>query len=218
LALGKNVLLYEDAGSGALFDLSEYGLTDEPVISDSIKAGADVVTFSGDKLLGGVQSGLIVGRREVIERIRKHPLYRALRVDKLIYAALEATLESFRRETFLEEIPVWKMLSMTGAELKTRASKFAKKLHKNRGENEDLKTEIIEGNSVVGGGSAPMAHPATTLLALIHAQISATKFEEVLRLSNPPIIVRILDDKVLIDLRTVFENEEVELLEILGNI
>jgi len=218
LALGKNVLLYEDAGSGALFDLSEYGLTDEPVISDSIKAGADVVTFSGDKLLGGVQSGLIVGRREVIERIRKHPLYRALRVDKLIYAALEATLESFRRETFLEEIPVWKMLSMTGAELKTRASKFAKKLHKNRGENKDLKTEIIEGNSVVGGGSAPMAHPVTTLLTLKHAQMSAAKLEEVLRLSNPPIIARILDDKVLIDLRTVFENEEVELLEILGNI
>lgn len=218
LAHGKDILLYEDAGSGAIFDLGEYGLTDEPVISDSIKAGADVVTFSGDKLLGGVQSGLIVGRREVVERIRKHPLYRALRVDKLIYAALEATLESFRREKATQEIPVLKMLSMTNAELKTRASKFAKKLIKNCAAKEDLEIELIEGNSVVGGGSAPMAHPATTLLALKHWQMSATKLEEVLRLSNPPIIARILEDRVLIDLRTVSESEETELLEVLANL
>jgi len=215
LARDKDILLYEDAGSGAMFDLSEYGLTDEPIISDSIKAGADVVTFSGDKLLGGVQSGLIVGRREVVERIRKHPLYRALRVNKLIYAALAATLESFRREKVLEEIPVLRMLSMTGAELKTRASKFAEKLIGNRAAERDLEVELIEGNSVVGGGSAPLAHPATTLLALKHPEMSATKLEETLRLSNPPIIARILEDKVLIDLRTVSEGEEAELLKIL---
>jgi len=217
LAHGKDVLLYEDAGSGAMFDLSEYGLRDEPVIADSIKAGADVVTFSGDKLLGGVQSGLIVGRGEVVERIRKHPLYRALRVDKLIYAALEATLESFRRETHFVEIPVLRMLSMTGAELKTRASKFARKSDKNRGDK-SLEIELVEGNSVVGGGSAPLAHPATTLLALKHREMSATKLEETLRLSKPPIIARILEDKVLIDLRTISESEEVELLGILENI
>jgi L-seryl-tRNA(Ser) seleniumtransferase len=215
LARDKNVLLYEDAGSGAMFDLRECGLTDEPVIGDSIKAGADVVTFSGDKLLGGVQAGLIVGRGEAIERIRRHPLYRALRVDKLIYAALEATLESFRRGTALEEIPVLKMLSMTGAELKTRTSKFAKKLIKNLGANENLQIEIIEGKSVVGGGSAPMAQPATTLLALKHEQLSASKLEETLRMSKPPVVSRILGDKVLIDLRTVSGVEEDELLKIL---
>jgi L-seryl-tRNA(Ser) seleniumtransferase len=218
LARQNNILLYEDAGSGALFDLSESCLRDEPVISDSIKAGADVVTFSGDKLLGGVQSGLIVGRREVIERIRKHPLYRALRVDKLIYAALEATLESFRRETALEEIPVLKMLSMSNEELKNRTSEFARKLRENLSDNSALRFEIIEGNSVVGGGSAPMVQPATTLLALMHERFPAAKLEESLRRANPPVIARIVDDKVLIDLRTVSETEESEILEILTNI
>jgi L-seryl-tRNA(Ser) seleniumtransferase len=218
LAREKDILLYEDAGSGAMFDLSQYGLTDEPVINDSIRAGADVVTFSGDKLLGGAQSGLIVGRREAIEKIRKHPLYRALRVDKLIYAALEATLESFRRGSALQEIPVLKMLSATIEELKTRSSEFAEKLNKNRGANKDLKIEIAEGKSVVGGGSAPTAQPATILLALEHSKMSAAKLEETLRFSDPPIITRILDEKVLIDLRTISESEEAELLGILGKI
>jgi len=218
LAHQKNIFLYEDAGSGAMFDLSRYGLTDEPVINDSIKAGADVVSFSGDKLLGGVQSGLIVGRREAIEKIRKHPLYRALRVDKIIYAALEATLESFRRETAMREIPVLKMLAQTNGELKTRSLRFTEELSENRRDNEDLNIQVIEGNSVIGGGSAPLVQPATTLLTLKHEKMSATKLEESLRLSEPPIITRILDDLVLIDLRTVSESEEVELLKILESI
>ena len=218
LAHQKNITLYEDAGSGAMFNLRGYGLTDEPIIGASIKAGVDVVTFSGDKLFGGVQSGLIVGRRDAIEKIRKHPLYRALRVDKLIYAALEATLESFRRETAVEEIPVLQMLAQTKEELKTRSLKFAKKLYSNQGENEDLTIEVTEGNSVIGGGSAPLVQPATTLLTLKHGKMSATKLEEKLRLFNPPIITRILDDMVLIDLRTVSESEEVELLEVLAGI
>ena len=209
-----NILLYEDAGSGAMFDLSKYGLTDEPIIADSIKAGVDVVTFSGDKLLGGAQSGLIVGRKEVIEKIRKHPLYRALRVDKLIYAALEATLESFRRETALQEIPVLRMLSMSETELKERAEKFAEQFN----ENSNLQIKIIEGNSVVGGGSAPMVQPSTTLLAVTHQEMSADKLEENLRLSTPPIITRILEDKVLIDLRTVSESEENRLWQILTKV
>jgi L-seryl-tRNA(Ser) seleniumtransferase len=218
LAHRNKILLYEDAGSGAMFDLAEYGLTDEPVISQSIVAGADVVTFSGDKLLGGVQSGLIVGRREIVERIRKHPLYRALRVDKLIYAALEATLEAFRKETFLEEIPALKMLSATEAELMKRAAAFADRLRANPGENAALQFEIVKGNSVVGGGSAPDVQPVTTLLALHHPQLSVGKLEEKLRNSKPPVITRILDDKVLIDLRTVSESEETELLQIIKNL
>jgi L-seryl-tRNA(Ser) seleniumtransferase len=216
LAHRHNILLYEDAGSGALFDLAEYGLTEEPIISQSIVAGADVVTFSGDKLLGGVQSGLIVGRREVVERIRKHPLYRALRVDKLIYAALEATLEAFRKETFLQEIPVLKMLSANRAELLKRTAAFADRLRAQLDENSALKFEITEGNSVVGGGAAPDAQPATALLTVQHPQLSGSKLEEKLRGSKPPVITRILDDKVLIDLRTVSESEESELLEIIA--
>ena len=218
LAHQNGILLYEDAGSGALLDLSEYGLTDEPIIPQSIAAGADVVTFSGDKLLGGAQSGLIVGRRETVEKIRKHPLYRALRVDKIIYAALAATLEAFRRETALQEIPVLKMLSMTGDELAARTRHFAHNLDKKFGENHNLKFEVIEGKSVIGGGSAPDVQPPTTLLALKHRQMSVSNLERNLRLSSPPVITRILEDKVLIDLRTVSENEEIELLEVLTRI
>lgn len=212
LAHQNEIFLYEDAGSGAIFSLSEFGLHDEPTISESITAGADVVTFSGDKLLGGVQSGLIVGRKETIEKIRKHPLYRALRVDKLIYAALEATLESFQRETALQEIPVLKMLSMSGEELETRTKNFAEKLSK----TSNLSFEIIKGKSVVGGGSAPNVQPISTLLALEHKHFSAVKLEENLR--NSRVIARILEDRVLIDLRTVLEDEENELLEVLKKI
>jgi L-seryl-tRNA(Ser) seleniumtransferase len=215
LAHKNDLLLYEDAGSGAMFDPAQYGLTDEPVISQSIAAGADVVTFSGDKLLGGVQSGLIVGRRENIERLRKHPLYRALRVDKLSYAATEATLEAFRKETFLEEIPVLRMLTASHAELMERTAAFADRLRARLGENSALRFEITDGNSVVGGGSAPDVQPATVLLALSHARLSVGKLEESLRGANPPVIARILEDKVVIDLRTVSEREESALLEVL---
>jgi len=212
LAHQNEILLYEDVGSGAIFDLSKFGLTDEPIISESIKSGVDVITFSGDKLLGGVQSGLIVGKKETIEKIRKHPLYRTLRVDKLIYTALEATLKSFRKETALQEIPVLKMLAMNNEKLKTRTKKFAKKLKK----FSNLSFEIIEGKSVIGGGSAPDVQPISTLLALKHNQVSAVKLEQNLR--NSRVIARILEDEVLIDLRTVSESEEAKLLEILEKI
>ncbi|HRH45828.1 MAG TPA: L-seryl-tRNA(Sec) selenium transferase [Pyrinomonadaceae bacterium] len=214
----NNVLLYEDAGSGAIFDLSKYGLDDEPIISQSIVAGADVVTFSGDKLLGGTQAGLIVGRRDVIETLRRHPLYRALRVDKLIYAALEATFEAFRRETVIEEIPVLKMLAMTKAELKQRTWNFANKLRDKLGDNKDLRFEVIDGNSVIGGGSAPSVQPETALLSLKHEKFSTNRFEQLLRLSDPPVVTRIIEDKILLDLRTVSETEENELLNILRNL
>ena len=215
VARKNDLMLYEDAGSGALFDLSAYGLMDEPVISQSLAAGADVVTFSGDKLLGGVQSGLIAGRREAVEKLRRHPLYRALRVDKLIYAALEATFEAFRRDTVFQEIPVLKMLSATSEELKARNFQFAQKLRERLSENHELKFEVTKGNSVIGGGSAPMVQPVTTLLALTHEKMSVSRLEETLRRSKPPVVTRILEDKVLIDLRTVSEAEETELLEVL---
>ncbi len=188
------------------------------MITKSIADGADVVTFSGDKLLGSVQSGLIVGKKETIEKLRKHPFYRALRASKIIYAALEATLEAFERETQFEEIPVLRMLSMKKEEIEKRVSNFAKLLKKALDKKSGLKIEIIEGKSVIGGGSAPLVQPASKLLALTHGTLSAGDLEKNLRLSKPPVITRILEDKVLIDLRTVSENEEMEVLEILTKV
>ena len=128
LAKEAGLPLYEDAGSGVLCDLSEYGLADEPVISESLASGADVVSFSGDKLLGACQAGLIVGRSEIVSRLRKHPLYRALRADKLSLAVLEKTLESHRRESAAEEVPVLRMLALTRIQIEERAKRIARKV------------------------------------------------------------------------------------------
>jgi len=213
LAHRKGILLYEDAGSGAMIDLADIGFDDEPVISRAISDGADIVTFSGDKLLGGSQAGLIVGRRELIEQVRKHPLYRALRVDKLIYAALEATLESYLREDSWRDIPVLRMLGSTKEDLEIRATAFAGRLGDAIGNTNHVSIEIIAGESVVGGGSSPAVGRPTALIALGHAVITADELEEKLRMAETPIIARIEKDAVLIDLRTVREDEEDRLLE-----
>ncbi|HEV7475648.1 MAG TPA: L-seryl-tRNA(Sec) selenium transferase [Pyrinomonadaceae bacterium] len=202
--------LYEDAGSGVLTDLSAYGLTGEPIISESIRAGADVVSFSGDKLLGASQAGLIVGRRELIDRLRKHSLYRALRADKLCLAALEATLDAHRRNA-IEEIPALRMLALDPKALEKRARKFYVKVFKNT--TETVTVTMIPGQSAVGGGSGPNVHPPTTLIALKHEQLTADQIEQKLRDSTPPVIARIADGLVLLDLRTVSASEEVELFE-----
>lgn len=218
LAHSRGLLLYEDAGSGALFDFEEFGLKDEPVIRQSLSAGADIVSFSGDKLLGGPQSGLIVGRKELIDRLRKHPLYRAIRVDKLICAALEATLAAYARDTAKDEIPVLNMLSMSTENINGRARAFKTRLEHEPDMRREMKIEIISGNSAVGGGAAPDASPETALISLTHEKHSASHLERLLRLSKPPVITRIVDNRVLIDLRTVIENEEHELIEILRSI
>jgi L-seryl-tRNA(Ser) seleniumtransferase len=210
----RNIALCEDAGSGALVDLSDAGLTDEPLIRTSIEDGADIVTFSGDKLLGSAQAGLIVGRRDYIERLRKHPLYRALRVDKLAYAALEATLEAYLRED-LAAIPVLRMLTLTRSEIETRARAFIAVFEKMT----DLRSaEIVVGESVVGGGSAPAVPVETVLIALRHATLSADAIEERLRSAETPVIARIENDAVVIDLRTVDAAEEKLLLEALAGV
>ena len=211
LAKKHKILLYEDIGSGALFDLSEFGLADEPVVSRSIEAGADVVSFSGDKLLGGPQSGIIVGRLDLIEKLRKHPLYRALRVDKLGLAALEATLQAYRRDSATSEIPVTRMLSMTESEIAERVVRFGKKLDEATGKNGNLQIEIVDGLSAVGGGAAPAAQLKTKLLALSHRRMPAERLEHLLRSSDPPVIARIVDGRVMIDLRTVLEDDEAEI-------
>lgn len=206
--------LYEDAGSGALVDLSKYGLNDEPVIKDCLSDGADVVSFSGDKLLGSIQAGLVVGRRDIVHRLRTHSLYRALRVDKLTLAALEATLDAHRRDASVSELPALRMLAMTREEIADRAARiiesFAERVHASR-----LGAVVIEGVSAVGGGSGPSTHPPTALIALEHATLSADEIETRLRSSSPPIIARIAEGRVLLDLRTVTPIEETEILDAL---
>jgi len=216
LAHTKNLALYEDAGSGALFDLSAYGLVDEPVIRDSILAGADLVSFSGDKLLGATQAGLVVGRRTLIDILRRHPLYRALRVDKLTFAALAATLDAHLRETYFTEIPVLHMLALSYEELAVRTRLFLSRLAEHA--NTNLRCEIIEGHSAVGGGAAPDTHPRAPLIALSHETLSAEVLEQSLRFSDTPVVARINENRVLLDLRTVAREEETELLDALARL
>jgi L-seryl-tRNA(Ser) seleniumtransferase len=187
----------------------------EPVISESVKAGADIISFSGDKLLGASQAGLIVGRLELVERLRKHPLYRALRADKLSLAALEATLEAHRRGASTTEIPALRMLALTKDEIQRRARAFLSKLKK-QSPTLSLSTEIIEGESAIGGGSAPTTHPPTALIALTHETLSADALDEALRRSQPPVVARINEGRVVLDLRTVAFDEEQDLLAALS--
>ena len=190
-------------------DLAAHGLGGEPLARRSISDGADIVTFSGDKLLGGPQSGIIAGRRDLIAAIRKHPLYRVLRVDKMVYAALGATLEAYRRGTAEAEIPVLKMIAADPATLNERTRAFAEKLAGIGG----LRVDVVTGLSVIGGGAAPDVHPETMLISLSHSKLSADEIEARLRSATPPVIARIGDDCVLIDLRTVSESEESELFQ-----
>jgi L-seryl-tRNA(Ser) seleniumtransferase len=208
IAHRNGLIFYEDAGSGALVDLGELGLVDEPVIGRSIADGADIVTFSGDKLLGGPQAGLIVGRADVIERIRRHPLYRALRAGKSVYAAFEASLEPYLRETHFRDVPVLRMLAMPSEEIKQRVTALAEKLVLALPAGTSIRHELVSGRSAVGGGAAPGVEPETTLLSLSSDQITAVEMAERLRRSEPPVIGRIENDRVMIDLRTVAAGEE----------
>lgn len=218
LAQRHGLVFYEDIGSGALTDLGSVGLSDEPIVTASVSAGVDIVTFSGDKLLGGPQAGIIAGKTEFIERLRNHPLYRALRVDKLAYAGLEATLEAYRRGDDHTEVPVQKMLSLSKGEIEARAKRFIEKLNNELGIGNKLKCEPRDGESAVGGGAAPTAHLVTTLIAVTHETLAAPSLELALRHSSPPVITRIVADEVLIDLRTILEDEETELLSALARI
>jgi L-seryl-tRNA(Ser) seleniumtransferase len=212
VALGRRfrIPVAEDLGSGWLgwpdrADLPP-ALRDEPIVSESIAAGADVVCFSGDKLLGGPQAGIIAGSRAALDPIRRHPLMRALRVDKLTYAALEATLEEHAIGRGVEDVPVQRMMRMTRDEIAARAESLASAL---RGSGWDART--IDGTSTVGGGSAPGAELPTRLVELSREGMSADRIEQHLRSLDPPVIARIQDDRVVLDLRTVLD-DEVELL------
>lgn len=213
LAREVTLPLYEDAGSGALHDLSAFGLGDEPIISGCIANGVDVVSFSGDKLLGASQSGLIVGRRDIISRLRQHPLYRALRADKLSLAVLDATLEAHRRGAAAAEIPVLRMLALTQQEIADRANNLIARYSAAQPSGPELFT--IEGVSAIGGGSGPNTHPPTVLIAIIEANRTPAELAQALRSSDPPIIGRIAEGRVLLDLRTVPPRDETYLLDAL---
>jgi L-seryl-tRNA(Ser) seleniumtransferase len=217
LAREAELPLYEDAGSGALVDLRRYGLEGEPLIGESIASGADLVSFSGDKLLGAAQAGLIVGRRPLVELLRKHPLYRALRADKLALVALEATLDAHRRAAAFKEVPALRMLATTKAEINKRARGLLRRLKRSAATNQ-LRGELMQGVSAIGGGAAPTTRLPTTLIALTHESLSADALEEALRRQTPPVIARISESKVVLDLRTVAADEEAALLAALAAI
>jgi len=209
LAHEAGLALYEDAGSGALLDFTEYGIEGEPVVRRSIEAGADVVSFSGDKLLGGPQAGLLVGRSNIIERMRSHPLYRAVRADKLRIAALEATLDAYARGASESEVPAHRFIALSAVEIKERAENMIKRLRDRIPEAVELDT--IAGESAAGGGSGPTSRLPTLLISIAHKGLTPNQIEETLRRAKPPVIGRIVDDRVLLDLRTVTESEESDL-------
>ncbi len=210
--LGKrfNLPVFEDLGSGCLGDLSPAGIS-EPGARESFSSGVPIVSFSGDKLLGGPQAGIIAGKKEFIERIRRNPLFRALRVDKLTIAALEVTLNDYLRGA-LDEIPTLRMIRLPVEEIERRAAALLERL---RGElPKDAKSEAISGFSVIGGGSTPDQSLSTCLVAVTSRRYSAAQLEDRLRRpeKGAPVIARIEDDRLVLDLRTVFPEQEASLV------
>ena len=204
LARKHKLRILEDLGSGAMIELRSVGVSSEPSVWESLRAGVDVVTYSGDKLLGGPQAGLISGQRETIARIRSNPLFRALRVDKLTYAALEATLLAYVRQDH-NAIPAVRMMRLSPEEIGRRAQALAEKLRTNA---RKIEVEVVDGVSVIGGGAAPGATLPTTLLALTCEGLSADELAARLRAHQPPIVARVEQGKVLLDLRTVFPEQD----------
>ncbi|MGH9372998.1 MAG: L-seryl-tRNA(Sec) selenium transferase, partial [Vicinamibacterales bacterium] len=214
LARRFNLLLIEDIGSGWLGAAAPpAALRDEPAPGSSIAAGADVVLFSGDKLMGGPQAGVIAGSASAVESVRRHPLMRALRVDKMTYAALEATLEEYSAGRAGTTVPVARMIALSSGEIAVRAEALVRRMP-----GADLSTAVIGGESTIGGGSAPGSSLPTRLLALTHRSLSPVQIEARLRASDPPVIARIDNERVVLDLRTVMPEEDEVLLELLRRI
>ena len=202
-----NIPVIDDLGSGALVDLREYGIESEPMIRESIEAGADVICFSGDKLIGGPQCGIIVGKAECVQKIKKNPLARALRVGKMTVAGLEATLRLFLNREALNRVhPTYRMLSYTPDELGAREQIVADRLRDIVGENAYI--NVVEGTSQVGSGSTPAETLPSKHLSIRPKNMSADSFARNLRQNNPPIFTRIHQDAVLFDFRTVQSGED----------
>jgi L-seryl-tRNA(Ser) seleniumtransferase len=185
-------------------DLRRFGV-EEPLVADSVRAGVNLVSFSGDKLLGGPQAGILAGDAGLVARLRRNPMFRALRLDKLIYQALESTLRSLVLERW-DEVPALHMISQTGAELRVRAESLLRRL-------DGLRASVIEGSSMIGGGATPGQPLQSWLIAIDCADV--VEAERRCRLSDPPVVARVEDGRLLIDLRTVFVSEEDELLRVI---
>ncbi|WP_370314221.1 L-seryl-tRNA(Sec) selenium transferase [Guptibacillus hwajinpoensis] len=209
IATKNQVVFYEDLGSGALFDYRDYGIGEEPTVQETLASGADLVSFSGDKLLGGPQAGMIAGRKDLINRLKKHQLARVLRVDKFTLAALEATLQQHMYEE-AANIPAIRDITKSADEIRERSELFQQRLERKASH---YSVEVVEGTSQVGGGTMPSVELPTYVIALQTDQYSVNKLEEFLRLSYTPIITRIQDGKILIDLRTVTIEEEDDILQ-----
>jgi L-seryl-tRNA(Ser) seleniumtransferase len=213
LARKHKLLLLEDLGSGCLVDFTPLGIRGEPPAAASVKAGVDVITFSGDKMLGGPQAGILTGKRAPLEKIRQNPLFRVLRVDKLTIAALEATLAAYLRGD-LQAIPALRLMHITREEIAARATRLAERISTQPG----FRVQLEDGESVIGGGSTPGQSLPTKLVAVAHARHSAEELGALLRRNSPPIIARLERDRLLLDLRTVFEEQEDELAEALARL
>jgi L-seryl-tRNA(Ser) seleniumtransferase len=213
----EQVIYYEDLGSGVLYDFSQHGIGDEPVVGEVLKMGADLVSFSGDKLLGGPQAGVIAGKKHLIDKLKKHQLARVLRVDKMTLAALEGTLMHYvKGKEELINIPVIRDLLASKEDLKDRTDGFLDKLKKASNSYEMV---MIEGTSQVGGGTMPEIELPTYVAVLKHKQLSAMQVAKSLRTKNSPaIVVRIQKDELHLDLRTVNVEEEKNLVKALVDI
>lgn len=212
LARKRNIPLMEDLGSGALLDLRSIGIGGEGGVLDSLRSGVDIVTYSGDKLLGGPQAGLISGGAELVARMRSNSLFRALRVDKLIYGALEATLLAYVRRDH-DAIPTLRMMRLSKDEIGRRAEGLAAKV-----DSPKLKVEIVDGESILGGGAAPSSILPTRVLALSCEGLSADELAARLRGSEAAIIARVEEGRVLLDLRTVFPEQDAAVIAALNRI
>jgi L-seryl-tRNA(Ser) seleniumtransferase len=205
VSLGREyrIPVMEDIGSGLMIDLSKYGIDSEPLVKDAIKNGADIITFSGDKLIGGPQSGIIIGKRIFIDMIKENPLYRALRIDKLTLASLEATLRLYLDEKeAINKIPTLKMLTTPISHIEKKAKRLYRYLKKC-----NINAEIKDDFSQAGGGSLPLFNIPTKVISIKSSNNSVNMIENRLRNNNPPIIVRIYNNEIVIDLRTVKDSE-----------
>jgi L-seryl-tRNA(Ser) seleniumtransferase len=208
--LGRRRVLpvMDDLGSGALFETRDFGLAHEPMVQESVAGGVDLICFSGDKLLGGPQAGLIVGKKAIIDRLKKYPLARALRIDKLSLAALQATLLHYANGEALEKVPVWRMIGASPVELANRAENWRKGLGDIR-----AKAEVVEGQSAIGGGSLPGETLPTALLAIRLGDTRAAGAAAArLRAGSPPVVGRVERGTLLLDPRTVLPDEEEKLV------
>jgi L-seryl-tRNA(Ser) seleniumtransferase len=210
LARRAGVPVVEDLGSGAMIDLGGYGMTSEPTATSSIGSGADLVTISGDKLLGGPQAGIIAGRASLVGRLRKHPLMRAVRPDKLTLASLEATLELYRDGTAGQDVPIVSMLGARATDLRARAERLARRCQELGART--FAIDVRQATGKIGGGAQPLAELAGFAVVLRHPARTAVEIEAALRACTPPVVARVADAAVWLDVRTLVDDGELELV------